>query len=104
VGTDKITVKDLTTDINDAILNKLKVYPVPTGDHLTLEIPEGLFSGTKIRLRILDLSGKYVFIDENVELKGSPVILDINLLKGGIYLLEAADKNISRKVKIVKMR
>jgi beta propeller repeat protein len=104
VGPDKITVKDLTTDINDAILNKLKVYPVPAGDHLTLEIPEGLFSGTKIRLRILDLSGKYVFIDENVELKGSPVILDINLLKGGIYLLEAADKNISRKVKIVKMR
>ena len=52
--------------------------------------------------RSLDISGRYLFIDNKFELTESPVVLDINHLKDGIYLLEAADKIISRKVKIVK--
>ncbi|MBG0858667.1 MAG: T9SS type A sorting domain-containing protein [Bacteroidales bacterium] len=103
VGTDKITVTDLATVITDWAMNKLKVYPVPANDHLNVIIPEGSFSGTTVRLRILDPSGRYVYSDENVELTGSPITLNLTFLKGGIYLLEATDRKISHKVKIVKI-
>ena len=60
------------------------------------------YSLNYVRLSILDLSGRYIFRDIKFELTESTVVLDISYLKGGIYLLEAADKVLSRKVKIVK--
>jgi len=102
--TDRITVSDITTGAENINLSRLKVYPIPAGDHLIFEIPEGLFPGNSIRLGILDLSGRYVFIDNKFELTGSPVVLDISHLKSGMYLLEAGNRTISRKVKFVKMR
>ncbi len=102
VGTDNIKITDLSTGSEDVNLSGLKIYPVPAGDHLVIELPDGLFRGNSIRLSILDISGRYLFIDNKFDLTGSPVVLDISHLKGGIYLLEATDKIISRKVKIVK--
>ena len=104
VKSDKITVVDIATGTEDVNIPNLKVYPVPAGDHLVIEIPEGTFKGKMIRLSIIDLSGRYVFVDNKFELTGSPVMLNISRLKGGIYLLQAGDKTISRRVKIVKMR
>jgi len=40
VGTDKITIKDLATGINEVILETIKVYPVPARDHITVIIPQ----------------------------------------------------------------
>ncbi|MCJ7449879.1 MAG: choice-of-anchor D domain-containing protein [Bacteroidales bacterium] len=104
VGTDKITVKDLATGIEDGIPVGLKVYPVPAGDYITVIIPQGMFSGKSVRLRILDFSGKHIYIDNNYEMSGNPVTLDINFLSDGIYLLEITDKQTCQRVKILKMK
>jgi PKD repeat protein len=104
VWSDRITVVDIATGTEDVNIPRLKVYPVPAGDHLVIEIPEGSFTGKTIRLSIIDLSGRHVFVDNKFELTGSPVTLDISRLKGGMYLLEAGDKTISRRVRIVKIQ
>lgn len=103
VGTDKITVKDLATGIDDAVFKGLQVYPVPAASHIMVEIPEVLFKGNSVRMRILDLSGKYIFINKKYDLSGNPVTLDIDLLKDGMYLLEVSDNEKSYKLKIIKM-
>lgn len=104
VGADKITVTDLATGITDGICDVFKVYPVPAGDHIFLEVHEGTFTGKIISIKLYDLSGKCIFINKKAELSGYPINLDISSLKGGVYMLEVSDSKISRMVKIVKMR
>ena len=104
VGTEKISVKDLVTGINDAMINKVKVYPVPADDHIIVLIPAGLFPGNSVRVRLLDLSGKNVYITENHDLSGNPLTLDISYLDEGFYLLELADDKIRYNVKILKIK
>ncbi|MBG0859557.1 MAG: T9SS type A sorting domain-containing protein, partial [Bacteroidales bacterium] len=104
VGTDKITIKDLATGINEVILETIKVYPVPARDHITVIIPQGMFSGKSVRIRILDFSGKYSYIDNDYDLSGNPVTFDINSLSDGIYLLEVSDKATYQRIKIIKMK
>jgi hypothetical protein len=104
VGTDKITVKDLATGINDVIRETIKVYPVPAKEHITMVIPEGMFSDRSVRIKIMDFSGRYVYINNEYDLSGNPVTIDISTLSEGMYLLEVTDKTLNRRVKIVKMR
>ena len=104
VGTDRITVQNLTTAIADEILSGLKVYPVPARDHITIIIPQALFRGRYVRIRMLDLSGKNMHIDNEFDLSGGPITLYINTLSDGMYLLEVTDKITTQRVKIVKMR
>jgi len=54
-------------------------------------------------MKILDLSGKYVYINNNYDLSGNPVTLNIDFLSDGIYLLELADNERCYRLKIVKM-
>jgi beta propeller repeat protein len=104
VGTDKITVKDLVTGINDATVKGLKVYPVPANDYVVVEIPENLFMGTSVNIRVLDLSGKYVLSDKPYELSGNPVTLNIADIPDGIYIMQITDHKIIYSLNIIKMR
>jgi len=92
------------TGIQDQSIPHLRVYPVPAVDHIVVEIPEKLFIGSSVRMKILDLSGKNLFINKNYNLSGSPVTINIDFLNDGIYLLEVSDNYKSHWVKIVKIR
>jgi hypothetical protein len=104
VGTDKITVKDLTTGINDATLKGLKVYPIPASDYIMILIPEGLLKGNSVRIMILGLSGKYVFLDKTYELSGNPITVNIEHIPDGIYVLQLTDNKSTYNLKVIKMR
>ncbi|MBN1599143.1 MAG: PKD domain-containing protein [Bacteroidales bacterium] len=99
-----ITVNDNTTSIDDKSINKPKVYPVPSGDKLTLEIPEGIFGGNSVRLSIFDLSGRCVMVNNNLDLSSSPVTIDITAIPESVYLLDLNDGKISHKLKIIRMK
>jgi len=62
-----------------------------------------MFQDKFVRIRILDFSGKSMHIDNEYDLSGGPITLDINTLTEGMYLLEISDKITSQRVKIVKM-
>jgi len=99
-----ITVNDNPTSIEERSISKLKVYPVPTGDQLTLEIPEGIFKGNFARLNIFDISGKCVLVNDHLDLSASPVTIDIAGIPGGVYLMNLSDGKIVHKLKIIRMK
>jgi len=104
VGSDKITVTDLSTGIDDRIMGGLKVYPVPADDHIFLEVSRGIFKGSSVRISILDLSGKYVLNEKVSDLSGNPVTLNIAGLPEGVYVLRLTDNKISYNLRIIKVR
>ena len=103
-GYDKITVLDITTGIEDAAMNGIKVFPVPAVAKIMVEIPEGLFNSNSVIIRILDPSGKHILINKKYDLSGNPITLDIDFLKDGIYWMEVSDNEKSYNLKIVKVR
>ena len=84
--------------------SKIKVFPNPACDQIAVEIPDGLFSSSQIRMGIIDLSGRYVMIDNNFEISGNPRTIFLNSLNDGIYLLEFSDNHNIYRVKIIKMK
>jgi len=101
-GIDKIIVTDISTGTERVELTGIKVYPVPVRDNLFIEIPEGIFSNNTVYLRIFDISGKPVFVDQNVDATRSTLTISIDKLKAGIYLIYLSDTKMNYKVKIVK--
>jgi len=104
ISDEKITVNNLTTGLNESIPGKLRVYPVPAEKHILVEVPDGIFSGNALRMRILDLSGKIVYLSQKLDLSGNRVTLDINHLSNGIYFLEVTDSRTVLRKMIMKMR
>jgi hypothetical protein len=103
-GNDKITVLDITTGVEDAIINGIKVFPVPAAAEIIVEIPEGLFNGNSVIIRILDPSGKHILINKKYNLSGNPLTLDIDFLKDGVYWMEVSDNEKRYNLKIVKVK
>ena len=103
-GYDKITVLDITTGIEDAVTSGIKVFPVPAVAKIMVEIPEGLFNGNSVIIRILDISGKHILINNKYDLSGNPLSLDLDFLKDGMYWMEVSDNEKSYNLKIVKVK
>ncbi|NLA50248.1 MAG: choice-of-anchor D domain-containing protein [Bacteroidales bacterium] len=104
VGTDNIKITDIPTGSEDVILSDIKIYPVPAGDHLVIEIPEGLFRGNSIRLSIFDLSGKCVLVNDHFNLSSGPVTINIAGIPEGVYLMNLSDGKIVHRLKIIRMK
>jgi len=103
VGTNMITVKDVATGINTMINDVIKVYPVPAADILFIEIPLYLFKTNTVRMRVIDLLGRCILINDNITINGSLISLHLDQLRSGIYLLEFTDKTTCHSIKFVKM-
>ncbi len=69
-----------------------------------IEIPEGLFNGNSVIIRILDPSGKHILINKKYDLSGNPLTLDIDFLKDGVYWMEVSDNEKRYNLKIVKVK
>ena len=74
----------------------LQVYPNPTEELLTLNLPE---TGSPVKLRMFDASGKLV--KEEV-LSGGINTLDMSALPAGIYQLVADGDRIHSSTKVVR--
>lgn len=73
---------------SDVAGNKISVYPVPSKGEVTLSY---LSNNTgKIQLKITDITGKVLFIKQEMLTKGNnDILIDLPLFKTGIYYLEA---------------
>jgi hypothetical protein len=79
------------TSINEiAQENSIQVYPNPSSDYLTIELPENSF---RTEIKIFNMLGEPI---SNSIVANRKTIIDISKLSNGIYLLEATvGKNIS---------
>ena len=75
-----------------------KIYPNPANQMIYIDLNDG--AGDIERLYFVDFSGKLI---DNVPFKqtGDKAVVDIDLLKSGIYLLDVSTKTGHSRVKVV---
>jgi hypothetical protein len=92
------------TGIGDNVNNVgLQVYPNPTQGLMTITIDANNFDQAQIR--IIDIVGKIVYEQENLNINGSyKATVDLSALPQGVYFVTVlgGDKNISKKVFLTK--
>jgi beta propeller repeat protein len=103
VGSNKITVQEITTGIDEEKMPTVKAYPVPVSEYLFLLIPEGLFQGNSVRIRILDISGRFCYVDRNYDITGGLLPIELDFPGQGIFIVELSDIKKNIKLKIVKL-
>jgi len=77
--------------------NKLGVYPNPTADHITLDLPKNI--GETYEVQITSVSGKLV---RRMTLHGNAPQLDLHGLPAGTYLLQVRGANTQLVQRLIK--
>jgi hypothetical protein len=103
-GIETITITDLPTGIDLTAGAAIRIFPVPASEKITVQIPEGLFSGESILLRITDLSGKYQYINELNDFHSYILTIDVSGMKDGLYIIEIGNKGKSLRNKFLIIR
>jgi hypothetical protein len=98
-----ITVNDVSTGIEEKMIPKPEIFPVPSSDYIFLKIPEGIFAGNSLRISILDLSCRYVLNEKSFDLSGNQIMLDIADITEGIYVLRLSDKKTNYNLIFIKV-
>ncbi len=80
--------------------NELSVFPNPAGDFVTITIPST--ASEKTVIRITDLTGKTVYLDE---LRGQDTTINyglkVSLFSRGIYILSVQNESINKSVRLI---
>jgi endonuclease I len=89
------------TAVNEvsAPLKKIKLYPNPAVNYLTIELPD-VFE-TEYTVTIADPAGKLV-MEKSVS--GRPVIIDISTLETGYYIISVSDGSLRMSDRIIVTR
>jgi hypothetical protein len=87
------------TGIDPVSEKKVLVYPVPFRDKLSIRLGAKGSSGGKNQYRISDMTGKALMIGE---FEGDHIILDLESLEPGSYILNVTRNQDSEYFKIVK--
>jgi len=87
---------DSNNDVNELLLDELKIYPNPTSDLLTLVQTQN----NKLNVRCIDLSGKEV---ATFQMEGVSNQINISGLENGAYLIEIELNGAKRVTRIVKL-
>ncbi len=86
----KFSATTLTaTSFNMQSLNKIKIYPNPCHNFLTLEYDNNV-QEIKKDIKIYNIEGKAIK-DVLIEFIGNKIIVDVNILPDGYYLIKAND-------------
>jgi len=88
--------------IEDYVLNSaLIVYPNPSNGLVNIKLEKGNY--TKADIRLLDLSGRLVYIETKVNLTLANHTLNLNELNSGAYVLELSSNNerVTRRINII---
>lgn len=104
VGMDEITVQEAGTGVDEEVISGPYIYPVPASDHIIVLIPENCFNDNSVEIKILDLSGRYVFINKTFKISANTVTINISNLPDGVYIMKLADKYNLYDLKVIKMK
>jgi hypothetical protein len=79
----------------------LIMYPNPTNGLMNIRLDEG--TNTKTDIRVLDLSGKTVYIETSVNLHFANHTLNLDELTAGTYVLELTSNHerVVRRINII---
>ncbi|MBP9151844.1 MAG: T9SS type A sorting domain-containing protein [Flavobacteriales bacterium] len=87
--------------IDDQLLSALIIYPNPSNGMMNIRLDRGVNTVTDIR--VLDISGRVVFAQSNVNLSFANHTLNLSELSAGTYVLELSSVNgrVSKQINIL---
>lgn len=80
--------EDATVSVKELSNNKIRIYPNPVKQHLTIEIEEG--STSHLKVEILNTTGQVLYVEDLEGRKGSQLI-NLNTMPTGCYFLKITD-------------
>jgi hypothetical protein len=94
----EITTETQPTAVSELAQNKVKVYPNPVTDELTVETnhPSG-----ETKISVLDYSGREIYSETMSGLNGQKTV-DFNNLKSGIYIVKVRNSDSTSSHLIIK--
>lgn len=93
---------DTGTNITGFNANKsLRIFPNPTNENLTIELP---YNERSILVHISDIQGKCILKKEIDQHNTSPIKIDVNEILPGIYILQMQTENNKYSTKFIKNR
>lgn len=98
-GLGNIATTDLTTGITIQDLPELGVFPNPTTDLVTVQLPRAISSNAS--LRITDASGRAVSVP--LERTGTTLRIDAHALSSGTYFIEVDERGSVVKGRFTKL-
>jgi hypothetical protein len=87
-----------TIGINDWNKENVILYPIPTNDFLTIELPLSLAEG---KIEILNSIGQFVYV-QDIPVNENKLKIAVNTLSKGIYFLKVKDGNKVYNARFVK--
>lgn len=90
------TTANLTLGTDDFLLAQFKMFPNPSNDFITVELPDGISTAV---ISIYDYLGR-IIIKESLEVTSSKIVTS-NLQKGTYIVKVASDNGIATKILIV---
>ncbi len=85
--------------VKDEFLSKIEIYPNPVNDVLNVVLPDHVLS-SKVGFEVYDLAGRKVNMSTGISNSG--VVLNVEGLASGMYILKASVENTSTTFKFVK--
>jgi hypothetical protein len=91
-------VVDLCAGINEMNpLRNISIYPNPTRGNVVVNLPNGI---DKLKAEVLDMQGKVMFVNENIQVTSGQGELNIQHLSNGLYHINFTSAAYKHAVKI----
>jgi hypothetical protein len=82
------------------VLQNVKVYPVPFGEFITVEIPNDL-DASKVQIELFDVSGKKLETVTQIRSSRELKIESLKELPKGVYVLHLSANNKTKSFKLI---
>jgi hypothetical protein len=82
------------------VLQNVKVYPVPFGEFITVEIPNDL-DASKVQIELFDVSGKKLETVTQIRSSRELKIESLKELPIGVYVLHLSANNKTKSFKLI---
>ncbi|MBL1180995.1 MAG: T9SS type A sorting domain-containing protein [Bacteroidetes bacterium] len=91
-------VVDLCAGINEMNpLKNISIYPNPSRGNVVINLPNGI---EKLKAEVIDMQGKIVYSENNVNVMGGQANLDLQFLPNGTYQINFTTNNYKHSLKV----
>ncbi|NUM51551.1 MAG: PKD domain-containing protein [Flavobacteriales bacterium] len=82
---------------NDNPLKSISIFPNPTKGEIRINVPLGV---TKMKIDIIDIQGKKVYKEDNINIHYGQAMMNIEHLSNGVYQVNLTTDNFTHSIKI----
>ncbi len=93
---------DLVLSFSENIIKASELFVSPNPFSGLFQLSTSLSEVKKANIEIFDITGRRVYLESNALLQNGKLMIDLNGMQGGSYLLKFQSEEISRSIQLVK--